>query len=95
MTQAKGLRMGNEEAQHSPSGRTCPNQLLLVRVESYGDELGQCGTLLVEDPERPVASPGHGAGFLYDMAQERRKFEVPLNEQRCIEYPPQRRGVFD
>jgi hypothetical protein len=95
MSQAKGLRMSDEEAQHSPSGRTWPNQILLVRVESYGDELGQSRALVIEDPERPVASPGHGAGFLNDMAQESRKFEVPLNEERRFEYPPQRRGVFD
>ena len=65
--------------------RTCTDPLLFVRLEPDGDELGQRGAVVVEDPEGAVPGVGHRAGLVDDVAQQGGQLEIGLEEQRGLE----------
>jgi hypothetical protein len=65
------------------------------RFEADRDELRQSRPLVVQDPERRVASAGHRSGLFGDMSKEVAKFEVRLQEQGRLKHPSERVGVLD
>ncbi len=91
----EGLGMRDEQAEHASPRRARADPLLVVRGQSHGDEFGQTGALLVEDAESGIAGTRHGLGLLGDVAQQRRKLQIPLDEECRFEDPAKLGGIID
>ena len=63
--------------------------------QSHGDELGQTGTVLVEDPESGIAGAGHGPGLLGNVAEQCGEIQVPFDKERRLEDPAKLGGIID
>ncbi len=92
---AQDLGVGDEQPEDPATGRAGTDPGLFLRGQPDGDELRQGLLLLVEDPERPVARPRHGARLLDDMPQDVGQFEVRLDQERRLEDPAELGRILD
>ena len=88
-------RITDQESEHAFSGRKRPDRSLLLRVDADSDEVGKCHSGFVQDPECAVTRTGHRTGLFDDVAQERGKLEVRLDEQRGFQKTTKFGGILD
>ncbi len=95
LVDAQRARVGDEQPEDPTARRARTDLVLLLFGEPDGDEFRQSLFLFVEDPERPVARPGHGARLLDDVPEDLGQFQVRLDQQRRLEHPPELAWILD
>ena len=81
--------------EHALSRGPSADPLLLLCLETNGQEIRESGAIVIQDAESTVAGPCHRLGFFDEVVQENPNLDISFEQQRRIQHPSKLGGILN